>query len=499
MISAAERTHRQFAWLLLLLGLAVRLLLSHGFLLAPEEANVWRFSQHLAAGYPEHPPLLIWAIHLCTTIFGTSEAAIRLPTILGLGIAGAYLNLLVARWGSWRGAFHMQLLLQGLLLSNGLALVATPDGLLLPCWAGAIYHTARCLEQRWDDPAPWLLTGFWFGLGLLSKFTMLLFLPALLIYLLWIGNAGRTLRRPAPWLGLLLALALMTPLISWNMRNDWLTVRTFLDNLHLTLDFSWRPLLDFLAAQAALLSPLLLPLVWLSWGSALSSLVSRERRLSYLTWFSFFPFSIILLFSFGSRGHSTWSAPAYLSAIVLTTLLFAPKPGGRISWIWLASLLSAWSITILVLVQALTSILPIPVLLDRTAREINGWQDLSREVAREVSEMPRPGQTFVFSSERYLADELAFYLPGRPDTAFFHPWRIPPDEGHRARGPGLPDGDAVGVLTDDRSLERLRRIFTKVEMPRPFEIHRLSSLGRDEVVTTLYLVRAWGFKEEEEQ
>ncbi|OQX19686.1 MAG: hypothetical protein BWK76_03755 [Desulfobulbaceae bacterium A2] len=499
MINAAERTHRQLAWLLLLLGVVVRLLLARNFLLAPEEANVWRFSQELAFGYPEHPPLLIWAIHLCTTLCGTSEMTIRLPTILGLGITGAYLNLLVARWGSWRSACHMQLLLQGLLLSNGLALVATPDGLLLPCWAGAVYHTARSLEQRRDHAAPWLWTGFWFGLGMLSKFTMLLFLPALLLYLGWIKSARRTLARPAPWLGLLLALALVTPLVNWNMHHDWRTLRTFLDNLHLTSDFTWRPLLDFLAAQAALLSPLLLPLIWLSWGSALGSLVSREQRMSYLTWFSFFPFSIILLFSFGSRGHSTWSAPAYFSALVLTALLFAPKPGGRTSWIWLASLLSAWGISVLVIVQALTSILPIPVLLDRTAREITGWDDLARAVRQEVSTMPRPENVFVFSSERYLADELAFYLPGRPDTAFYHPWRIPPDEGYRARGPGILDGDAIGVLTDDRSLERIRRIFTSVEMPRPFEIHRVSTLGRSEVVTTLYLVRAWGFKGEEEK
>jgi len=499
MISAAEQKHRRCAWLLILLGLAARLLLADGFLLAPEEANVWRYSRVLAGGYPEHPPLLAWAIHSSVGILGNNEVAVRLPTILGFFVAGIYLNLLTARWGSWRGACHMQLLLQGLLLSNGLALVATPDGLLLPCWSGALYHVSMALEQRRSSPGSWLWAGFWFGLGLLSKFTAILFLPALLVCLASASRTRQVLGQAAPWLGLLTALAMQFPLLNWNRQHDWLTFRFFIDTLHLSMAFSWRPLLDFLAAQAALLSPLLLPLIWLSWGSALTGLSTREYRMKQLTWFSLLPFGVILLLSSGTREHSTWSAPAYLSALVLTTLLFAPKPGGRISWIWLTSLLSAWGISILVLLQAVTSLLPIPLALDRTAREITGWHALARTVDKALLEMPRPDQTFVFSDERYLADELAFYLTGQPDTSFFHPWRIPPDEEYRARGPGLPGGDAIGVLTSARVPDRLYRMFTTVSAPQSFDIHRISSLGRVDVVDTLYLVRATGFRGEEKQ
>ena len=63
--------------------------------------------------------MIAWTIGLATALFGHTEWAVRLPTILGLTLASAFLCLLAARWFSWRVALHTGLVSQLLLLTNG--------------------------------------------------------------------------------------------------------------------------------------------------------------------------------------------------------------------------------------------------------------------------------------------------------------------------------------------------------------------------------------------
>jgi len=255
------------AWLILFLSTLVRLFLAPHYLLAPDEANYWQWSRHLALGYHDHPPMIAWTIWLASQLFGQSEFAVRLPTILGLTVTGVYVFLLAGRLFSCRCGFHAILLMQGILLFNGSALIATPDGLLLPCWAAASYHAARAWECRETNWLHWLLCGLWFGIGLLSKYTMLLFLPSLLFFLLSNSQGRRALASPWPWLGLLAGFACFTPVLLWNADNGWATFRHVLyqGGLENRSFFTLRFIGDFLGSQALLLSPLVFIMICRAW------------------------------------------------------------------------------------------------------------------------------------------------------------------------------------------------------------------------------------------
>ena len=101
--------------------------------------------------------MIAWTIWLSTYLFGQNELAVRLPTNIGVTVAFFYMALLAARMFSWRTAFHVILLCQAILLFNGAALIATPDGMLLPCWAGATFHAAQALRGK--QFGRWLATG----------------------------------------------------------------------------------------------------------------------------------------------------------------------------------------------------------------------------------------------------------------------------------------------------------------------------------------------------
>ncbi len=483
-------------WLVLGLALVARMLLSNGFLLVPDEANYWQWSRYLDLGYHDHPPMIAWTIWLATRLFGQNEFAVRLPTVLGITLCSAYMCLLARRLFSERAALQTALLSQGVLLFNGAALIATPDGLLLPCWAAACYHAHRALEE--DTRGQWLLTGLWFGLGLLSKYTMLLFLPSLFFCMLFSRTWRSRLASPRPWLGLALGFALFTPVIIWNVRNEWATFRHVLyqggiDNTSL---ITFRFIGDFLATQAALLSPLAFLLLLAAWLRP-----AREGRMVasgtvFLNWMSLTTFVVFLLLSLHVRIYGNWAATAYTAGLVLVAGRFGAdttmSTGRR--RLWTATVVLAWAMTVPVLVQTVYPALPLPMSLDRVARETVGWDEVGRRVLAARNAMPRPEQTFIFGLRYQYASELAFYVPGQPRTVSINHWTRPNVYDFWFNDSMLRGKDAVGLYEYSGMDKRLARLFRKIDPPETIRIYRHSPWFGHQLVRTLYLVRCYGFR-----
>ncbi len=484
-------------WLVLFLALVIRLVLSSHYLLTPDEANYWQWSRYLDIGYYDHPPMIAWTIHLAAKIFGQTEFAVRLPTVLGITIASSYMCLLAARWFSCRCAFHVALVTQAILLFNGPALVATPDGLLLPCWAAACYHAAQALER--DRFGQWLLTGIWFGLGLLSKYTMLLFLPSLFFCMVFVKMFRPRLLSWKPWFGLLTGFAVFTPVIIWNSRHNWVTFRHVLfqggvENSDL---LTLRYIGDFFATQAALLSPVIFLFILAAWMGGWTSKRLRPGDGPFLSWMSLTGFAVFTLLAFHVRIYGNWPAPVYLTAIILICALFSPGQAGRPNdhhRLWNLGLGLAFFMSAAVMIQLIYPVLPVRVDLDRTARETRGWKELSLAVHNVAQEMPRPDKTFIFALRYQYASELAFYLPGQPETVSINRWSRPNVYDFWFEDKMLLGQDGVGVIEDKRVTVLLRQVFDRVDPAEEIPIYRTSPWFGRELVTTLYLIRCYGFR-----
>ena len=94
-----------------------------------------------------------------------------------------------------------------------------PDAPLMAFYAGTLYYLERALFA--DRPRAWLGVGICFGLGLLSKYTMALLGPAVLLFMLFDRDARKQWRRTGPYFALLLAGVLFTPVLYWNAQHDW--------------------------------------------------------------------------------------------------------------------------------------------------------------------------------------------------------------------------------------------------------------------------------------
>jgi Dolichyl-phosphate-mannose-protein mannosyltransferase len=182
----------------------------------------------LDLSYYDHPPLQYWLVHLFLPVLGDGRA-MRLPFIALFAGSCWLLYCLTRRlFSAQAGVIAVVALNCSACFTFGVGTLVMPDGPLIFAQLAAALALARGLF-----PAPrsaptllitWLHAGFWLGIAALSKYHALLFAAGVLLFLLTVPGRRRQLAHPAPWLGALLALAIASPVIVWNMRHDWISV-----------------------------------------------------------------------------------------------------------------------------------------------------------------------------------------------------------------------------------------------------------------------------------
>jgi undecaprenyl-diphosphatase len=494
MYNKPDSHYVKIAWLWIVGFTIFRLIYSGTFLLISDETNYWQWSRYLDWGYHDQAPLIGWAIRLTTWMFGQNELAVRMPSVLSVGIASAYLVAMANRWLGARVALSTAILSQSILEFNVGGLLATPDGLQAAAWAGAAYHVARAYEDNsWSQ---WLTGGIWFGLGMLAKFTMVAFLPGALAYGLFSAIHRRRLACIRPYIGVFAGSLMFFPVILWNARHHWNSVRhvAFIGGANEPFAIHLNYLGDFLASQAALLSPVVFILAVWAWIRVIRKDYPPVIWMyPYLFWTSFPMIAGFLLLTFHTRVYGNWPGAGYLTTAVLTAAYFGGTGIGRMRrrlWKWGIGI--AYGMTALVIMQVVWPILPIPLELDRAAGEIAGWDDLGKAAGRHAEQMPDPHRTFIFGLSYQVASELAFYTPGQPRTVSINRWERPNVYDYWWNDEDLLGWDGVGVTYDSVSHTRLSQVFERVDPPESLEIFRKSSDAAP--VKVFYIYRCYGFK-----
>jgi undecaprenyl-diphosphatase len=504
MFDIDKNNHMVMAWLLIAVCTIGRILYAQSFPLTPDETNYWQWSRYLAWGYHDQAPMIAWSIRFFTNILGHTELAVRLPSIASLTIGSIFLVLIARHWFSAKIAWHTALLTQSVFIFNVGSLLATADGLQGAGWAAASYYVGRGFEDnRWRH---WIAGGLWFGFGLLSKYTMVLFLPFVLVFGLL--RCRQRLLAFRPYIGCVAGLAMFIPVILWNAANDWNSVRhvAYLGGANEGLKLNFKFFAEYMGSQVGLLTPLVFAMVCASWGWVIRHWRHEKRWIYDYLFFTSMPMIAGFAFlSLHTRVYGNWPCAGYLTACVLTAALWShyndktetpQRRGTRRIWRWTVG--SSYFLTTIVLVHVVFPILPIPAQMDRTAYEIRGWDDLGEKVAKVQQSMPNPKSTFIFGVRYQLASELAFYVPNNPLTVSINRWRRPNVYDYWWQDEDLLGQDAVGVIRHNDSRERLLQVFNHVDPPEPFYVYAHKDSGKSlesmRPIKTLYVYQCYGFK-----
>src|SRR5262245_55696760 len=158
--------------------------------LAPDEAHYWDWSRHLDWSYYSKGPLVALLIRGSCALFGPwSEAvcgspmvAVRLPAVLcgGLLLASLYV-LTVQTLRSERLAAAVAALACTLPPVAAGSSLMTIDAPFTACWGWALVagHRAAVRGSAWA----WPVAGLLVGAGTLAKYTMVLWLPSMALFL----------------------------------------------------------------------------------------------------------------------------------------------------------------------------------------------------------------------------------------------------------------------------------------------------------------------------
>src|SRR5260370_15326522 len=115
------------------------------------------WSQHLAGGYYDHPPMVAFVIRLGTMIAGDPERGVRLVSImLALPLSWAVYRSAAILFGGQRVAATAAILLNVTLMAAVGTLIVTPDAPLLVASSFVLFFLAKVLET---GPGAWWLAG----------------------------------------------------------------------------------------------------------------------------------------------------------------------------------------------------------------------------------------------------------------------------------------------------------------------------------------------------
>jgi len=434
-------------------GLILLSLLAHlGFIwrwseydLAQDEAHYWDWSRHLDWSYYSKGPLVAWIIAGSTWLLGdlslewtgTMTAAVRTPA----AVFGTFLIYFLVRLGEL--VFQSRRL--GLLIAvaslcippiAAVSSIMTIDSPYTASWAGALVCAWWAVKR--GGMVPWILLGVLVGVGVLAKYTMVVFLPSLGLFLLFHPDHRGKLLQPGIWVAGVIGLLLCVPIFWWNYQHAGVTFKHVGQLAGVTHDNTRHFLgpLKYLGEQAALLLVYWFVL-WLWAMVAHQPLGKTDEKTGYLWWMSAPMFVLFLGFSIRTGGGEVnWPVAAYLAGLPLAlwhwVRVYEAGSGTYKRWAvgFLVAFLSlGMGLVLLVhksdlayplmarLVPEPTDAEPAPLRrLDPVCR-LRGWRHLAADVDAIRAKLSVDGREPVLAATHWsIPGELGFYCKGNPQA-----------------------------------------------------------------------------------
>lgn len=324
-ISAERRKLLAAAGIIVYL-LSLRLIFLGFANLLPEEAYYWNYSQHLDIGYLDHPPMVAWLIWLGTTFFGDNEFGVRIGAYICWLLTATFSFYLARNLFDKATAIACATLVAVVPFYFSMGFLMMPDAPLTAAWAATLFFLERALlgEKR----LAWLGAGLSLGIGLLSKYTILLLGPAALLFVLIDPISRQWLGRKEPYLAAAIAALLFSPVIYWNATHQWMSF-AFQGSRRVSGAFQFT-LPSLIVSVVILLTPTGFIAAAASLNANVSAIRSRTgtKRALFILLFTLVPLSVFVLFSLFHDNKPNWTGPLWLAVLPSVASMLVGTAGG---------------------------------------------------------------------------------------------------------------------------------------------------------------------------
>ncbi|MCD7059206.1 ArnT family glycosyltransferase [Pelagibacterium xiamenense] len=307
-----------------------------------------------ALSYFDQPPLSLWTIWATLTLTGSENVlVIRLPFIAMFAVSTWLVYLIGKRLHSPLGGFYAALIVNAcVLFSLSIGSWTQPDAPMLLFWLATVLVLVDIFFGK-GGARPyrsWALAGALLGLTFLSKYHAAFLVAGTGLFILLNRDARRWLFHPAPYLAVLIALVIFSPVIIWNAQNGWASFGFQGGRALAEQDLHWDRLLRMIWGQLLYMVPwLALPALVVGARAVFAGPQGRypgdtpagaAALMSYIGWPPVLFFTIVALWS-DTQFHFHWQAPGYLMLFILMGAWAANREGRGVRfWLYGSALLT---------------------------------------------------------------------------------------------------------------------------------------------------------------
>lgn len=412
MFSNDSVSNQQVAWrftllavIIALVGYRVMVLISSEISLFYDEAYYYYWSLTPDWGYYSKPPMVAWLISLTSLIDPGKSWTTKLAAPLLYGATAFVVGLIGKRLYNDKTALFAGLIFISMPVVSFNSFFITTDAPLLFFWSLTIYLFILALEDgSWRY---WLMAGACCGLGLLSKYTMVVLPFSIFLFLLLSHGEHRQQRNlllgAKFWLTALVALAVFLPNLWWNSENNFISFVHTKEISHLERDlFHPDKLLEFFLAQFIVFGPIAMGIFCYLVAKPASYKSHHSRLLMMLS----LPLLVIISSqALLTRANANWAAPVFVASSVLVGKHLAELSQRR--WLWIAI---SFNLVLMAAFYHYHSVLSLagiePSRRNDPYQRILGWPELGKQLTHWRQKYP---EARLLSKSRDLLAYFGYY------------------------------------------------------------------------------------------
>lgn len=386
-----------------------------------DEAYFWDWSRHPDLSYYDMGPMVAWIIRLFTTILPLSPFSVRLGAPVMSALTALVVFCLAKRvLQSRKFAFWFILIFH-------VTPIATAGGVIMTYYAPQVFFMALAAYFLWrliegDQGYWWYPLGASLGFGFLSHHQFAIFSAEVVLFILLSRNHRKWLWRKEPYIGLLIELAVASPVFIWNFSHDAVMAKHAVGLMTLSPNFL-KTLLDFVGGQAGVHTPLyFIAIVYALVVCGYRGIVGKSDTHLFLFCLSAPMLLWVALLCLGGRTEANWPVSAYITggiaAVAVWSEIYASGDAARRAIQFSIGFTLVFGTAVLIFISYPQTVFRVsgfrlPPKLD-PANRLYGAALLGREASKLFAAMPKG--SFVTTRDYGLNALLAFYMENNPEV-----------------------------------------------------------------------------------
>lgn len=307
--------------LLIVLFFVARLFFAFNSELGNDESYYWLYSQHLQWNYFDHPPMVaLWIRFFTVDLWLQQVGFLRLGSVVGCALSTLFIYKTASLIHSEKAGWFAACLYNASFYTGITAgIYIMPDSPQMVFWTLSLWIIARICadENKWSN---WIFFGIASGLCIMSKIHGVFLWVGLGSFVLFIKP--KWFLKPQLYVALLLTFVIASPILIWNLQNNFITYRYHSKRIipHVLNSYSFsRELISQLFFNNPINVALILVALF-TWRK------TKALQVKPLVIYNLAGLPLILILLFISLFRNTlphWSGPAYVSLLPLAAIRLA--------------------------------------------------------------------------------------------------------------------------------------------------------------------------------